>query len=459
MATVLLLNPPSPDRAILRDYACGESTKADYYWAPIDLLVLSGIFAKDNDVRVLDATADALSFDEALRVARDHAPELVLSLTSAVSLEEDERFLAALGRDTGAQIYGLGDVASFNAVAGLERAPSFAGFVTDFTDTDLRYLAEGRPELVASVVRRGASPSSPRARAKGPVSYPRPQHELFPLDRYRLPFTVRARSTSVITGYGCPYRCSFCASGGLGWRPRPIPEVVDELLHLQSLGVEEVYLRDFTFGPTRARAFALCEAFQQAGLSIPWTAECRLDVLSPELLDAMGATGCEVILVGIETGSVDVAKRVNKPVDLKGAETTLAHARKLGIRSCGHFIVGLPGETRRDLFDTIRVACRLPIDYASFNLYAPRFGSALREDFRSSHGLDDDDFSGNDVSKTASSFSMIGHKELGWWFRGAFLLFYFRPSQLACIVAGTPPRALFRQGVAALKLLGEVTRD
>jgi hypothetical protein len=43
---------------VLRDFACGESSKADYYWAPIDLLVLSGVLAAEHDLLVIDAVAE-----------------------------------------------------------------------------------------------------------------------------------------------------------------------------------------------------------------------------------------------------------------------------------------------------------------------------------------------------------------------------------------------------------------
>ncbi len=74
MARVLLLNPPCRGRPKLRDMACGESTKADYYWAPADLVILSGLLSRDHEVVVLDAAVEGLGPQQALQVARDHAP-------------------------------------------------------------------------------------------------------------------------------------------------------------------------------------------------------------------------------------------------------------------------------------------------------------------------------------------------------------------------------------------------
>ncbi len=143
MARVLLINPPSPTtgRPVLRDYSCGETTKADYLWAPVDLLVLSGVLDDAHEISVLDAVAEDLAPDAALRRAVAMAPEAVFSLTAAVSLEDDDAFLGALKRETGARVYGIGDVASFAPVETLARKRSFDGKLG--TETGDRYRFQG----------------------------------------------------------------------------------------------------------------------------------------------------------------------------------------------------------------------------------------------------------------------------------------------------------------------------
>src|SRR3954471_10315001 len=111
MGRALLLNPPSPrtpptnGRAVLRDFACGESTKADYYWAPIDLLVLSGVLSAAHELCVIDAVVEPATGEEVLARARAFRPDVVFTLTAAVTLVEDDAFLGRLKRETGARIY------------------------------------------------------------------------------------------------------------------------------------------------------------------------------------------------------------------------------------------------------------------------------------------------------------------------------------------------------------------
>ena len=456
MARVLLLNPPARGRLKLRDFACGESTKADYYWAPIDLLVLSGLLAGHHDVEVLDAVVGGLSAEQASRRARAARPDVVFALTSAVTLAEDETFLRRLAADTGARVYGLGDVASYAPVETLAEAPSFDGMIRNFGDPSLLRLVDGRTTGLHGVVLR--RPDGPRVfpvTLRDPLRYPLPRHELFPWRRYRLPFSDWRGSTSVITATGCPYPCTFCASGGLPPQARRIADVVEELRYVRGLGIDEFYLRDFTFGPTRPRALALARAIAEADLGFRWSAECRIDVVDEEILRWMARAGCEVILVGIESGAREVLLRLGKRHTADRSERVLRAAREQGIRTCGHFVLGCPDETAAQVAETIRLARTLPLDYASFNLYAPRLGSRLRAALVDAGQIAADDLGNPDVSLRADSFAAVDSAALERLFRRAVLSFYFRPAQILRLLGNTPWSTLARQGAGVLRLLFE----
>ncbi len=452
MARVLLLNPPANGRAVLRDFACGESSKADYYWAPIDLLVLSGVLGADHDLHVIDAVAEACSPSEAMARATRFRPDAVFSLTAAVSLAHDAAFLAGLAAATGARIYGLGDVAAFAPQETLRKAPVFTGLVQNFADPSLTRLASGDEADVRSVaLRRGDRVELRPVRSGEPMRYGLPRHALFPLHRYRMPFTRWEKTTTVLTANGCPFPCTFCASRSLPQQLRPIPDAVEELTAIESLGVREVYVRDFTFGPSRQRGHELCAAITAAGLRLRWSAECRVDVLDEGLLDAMRRAGCEVILVGIETGEEEVAGRLGKSVKATRTQRVLAHARALGIRSCGHFVLGSPHETRAQALNTIRYARALPLDYASFNLYAPRLGTALRRELVAEGRVREEDFELQDVSAQANAFADMTAEELRGVLRWAVTSFYLRPAHVWRLLRCTPWSTLARQGTSVLR--------
>ena len=105
---VLLLNPPGRTTYI-RDYFCSKTTKSNYLFHPIDLVVLSGTLASEHEVGVLDAMAERLDPAAAhARIAR-FGPAVVVALVGAVSWEEDRAFLADVAR-SGVRVLALGDV-------------------------------------------------------------------------------------------------------------------------------------------------------------------------------------------------------------------------------------------------------------------------------------------------------------------------------------------------------------
>ena len=161
-----------------------------------------------------------------------------------------------------------------------------------------------------------------------------------------MPFTRWEKTTTVLTANGCPFpvpsvrrESSTTAApdtgrgGGVG-RDRTV-----------GLSVRCTCV-DFTFDPAGNAGTSCAEAIIAAGIQLRWSAECRVDVLDEALLDAMRRAGCEVILVGIETGDEEVAGRLGKSVKASRTHRVLGRARALGIRSCGHFVLGSPDETR-----------------------------------------------------------------------------------------------------------------
>jgi radical SAM superfamily enzyme YgiQ (UPF0313 family) len=454
VARVLLLNPPCSGRPKLRDFSCGESAKADYYWAPIDLLVLSGRLRRDHDVAVLDAVAEGLSPAVAAERAAASRPDVVFSLTAAVTLAGDDAFLAGLKARTGARVYGIGDVASFASPDMLARASAFDGAILNFGDPSMSALADGAIGRATSVVlRRGDGLDARPVRRQRPLRYATPLHEAFPWRLYRLPFSEWRGCATVATAIGCPYRCAFCASGRLPFQARPIPDVVEELRQVRGLGIEEVYVRDLTFGPTRERAMRVARAIAEARLGLRWSAECRADVLDEEVLGWMGRAGCDVILVGVESGSPDVRARLGKSVDDARLRRVLEVARDLGIRTCGHFVLGTPGETRAQIEATIRMAESLPLDYASYNLFAPRLGTAMRADLEREGRVATGDLRGQDVSTTANPYAAIDAATLGRLYRRAVLGFHLRPAQVVRLLRVTPWSTLLRQGASVVRLV------
>jgi radical SAM superfamily enzyme YgiQ (UPF0313 family) len=86
--------------------------------------------------------------------------------------------------------------------------------------------------------------------------------------------------------------------------------------------------------------------------------------------------------VGIEAGSERIRKLMNKRLDLEKGERALGRARRLGMETRGYFMLGYPSETHEEMQETIRMACELPLDWASFTITSALPGTDIYTDAR-----------------------------------------------------------------------------
>ena len=154
-----------------------------------------------------------------------------------------------------------------------------------------------------------------------------------------------------MTDFGCAFNCSFCPIriDNLGFKVRPVDEIIKELKYLKSLGIKELYFRDQTFGANKKRAVELCNRMADKNLKFSWHCFSRVDVMNEELLDAMKESGCHTIIFGIESVNEKTLKDVQKRINAEKIKDTFTLCKKKKIRRAATFIIGLPGETEEDI--------------------------------------------------------------------------------------------------------------
>ncbi len=428
---VLLLAPPGRQRYV-RDYYCSKVAKAGYSYAPVDLLLLSGRF---EDVILIDAIRERLKPPPCLERIRAEAPDAIITLTGSVSWPEDRIFLNQIKQVLPrVSILASGDVLLEDGSDLLRNEHWLDGILLDFTNADAAHYLKGEYQAIEQMIfRDDKAEIIARISDRRPGSMtdlPQPRHEIFLNQGYAYPFVRHRAFATVQTDYGCPYTCRFCVMGSLGHRVRSEEEVISELETLKGFGIRDIYFNDQTFGGTRSRLVNLCRAFIQADLNLGWCCWNRVDLVS-DLLELMKQAGCHTIMFGIDSAHDATLMQNRKGYTIAQVRETLSACHRLGIRTLGTFLLGLPGESSAMVQQSIDFALELDPDFVSFNVYVPRKGTALRKEMADIGRLPGDevvlDQSGAFVGHSAGS---IGADDLKQLRDKAVRRFYGRPAYL-----------------------------
>jgi radical SAM superfamily enzyme YgiQ (UPF0313 family) len=182
------------------------------------------------------------------------------------------------------------------------------------------------------------------------------------------------------TGRGCPAQCTFClwpqTVGGHRYRAKSPDAVAAEMAHAQRLfpQVKEFFFDDDTFTAYQPRAREI--AVRLGKLGITWSCNARANV-SYETLKVMRDHGLRLLLVGYESGNQRILDRIKKGVRIEEARRFTRDCHRLGITIHGTFILGLPGETRETIQETLAFAKALDPFSIQVSLAAPYPGTEL----------------------------------------------------------------------------------
>jgi radical SAM superfamily enzyme YgiQ (UPF0313 family) len=283
---------------------------------------------------------------------------------------------------------------------------------------------------------------------------PVPRHDLFPLKKYRVPHSRRRPLTSTITNFGCPFKCDFCIGSVLPFKYREAEKVLTELKFIQSIGVKEVYFRDFTFGVPRDNTVELCERMIGEKLDLSWVCLSRVDTVDDPLLKLMKSAGCHTIQFGVESSNQEILDKYQKRATLEQTRSTFDLCRKHGIKTLAHIILGLPGETEESLRKTVEFAIDLDCDYVSFNVAVAVIGTNLREAALEEGWLKTENLGFGATSYPTLETNRLSAERL-WELRNrAIRSFYLRPHYLWKKVIGVRSfydvQRLFKEGKALI---------
>jgi len=204
----------------------------------------------------------------------------------------------------------------------------------------------------------------------------------------------------MITSRGCPHQCVFCSNHivmGKKWRGRSPEKVVEEIEELvRTYRIKQIDFFDDNMTLIKKRAENICDLIMEKGIDIEWFVPTgvRADTLDENLLKKMKASGCRGLRFAPESGVQRVVTQIiGKNLNLKDIEKAIVLTKKVGIKVGIFFILGLIGETKQDMEDTIKYAYKLRklgADNFHFSIATPLYGTELYEQAKSGGFLKED---------------------------------------------------------------------
>jgi hopanoid biosynthesis associated radical SAM protein HpnJ len=363
----LFLNPPSFENF---DGGAGSRWPAtreiESYWYPVWLAYPAGMV---EGAKLLDAPPHHVSAEQTVELAKQF--EFLVLYTSTPGFPGDIR-LAQRIKDANPQIKiaFVGPHVTVLPEQTLRDGSAIDFIVRKEFDYATKEFAEGKPldQILGVSYRKNGSiaHNADRPQLQDLDALPHVT-DVYQRDldvRRYVPFLLHPY-VSLYTTRGCPAQCTFClwpqTTSGHAWRKRSSDDVAREMAKAKEYWpyVKEFFFDDDTFNIQKARTIELCEKLKP--LKLTWSCTSRVTT-DYDTLKAMKDAGCRLMIVGYESGDQQILKNIKKGATLERARQFTKDAHKLGLVVHGDFILGLPGETRETIKNTIAFAKELDVE-------------------------------------------------------------------------------------------------
>ncbi|MGD0191282.1 MAG: hopanoid biosynthesis associated radical SAM protein HpnJ [Rhizomicrobium sp.] len=245
---------------------------------------------------------------------------------------------------------------------------------------------------------------------------------------------------SFYTGRGCKSRCTFClwpqTVGGHRYRVRSIEHVVEEVKWAKAAmpQVKEFFFDDDTLTDNLPRVEALAKELGKVGVT--WSCNAKANV-PRKTLEVLKDNGLRLLLVGYESGNQKILHNIKKGLLVEVARRFTKDCHELGIVIHGTFILGLPGETKETIQETLNFAKEINPHTIQVSLAAPYPGTFLYRQAKENNWLynEEIDLLTNEGTQIAPlNYPHLSHTEIFNSVEDFYKKFYFRPSKIASIV-------------------------
>lgn len=205
---------------------------------------------------------------------------------------------------------------------------------------------------------------------------------------------------NVISGRGCPYQCTYCHNSvfNISLRKRSVTNIIEELMQYKNRFKNKIHT--FNFGddmflsdPDWLDNFAI--AYRKNIGNVPFAINSTFKYITEKTAESLSLASCHTVRFGLESGSERLRRFLKRPdpsfqyID----RVKLLQEKQINIRM--YLMVGIPTETKDELFSTFDLVGKLCVDSVRPSIYFPYPGTPSYKFCRKKNMIELSDNSGN----------------------------------------------------------------
>lgn len=186
--------------------------------------------------------------------------------------------------------------------------------------------------------------------------------------------------TLFITSRGCPHRCAFCYNEKVNfqkWRGMSAERVKKEIEHaLFYHPIKRYRFDDDNFCVNKNRFYEILDFLPK---DVPLYFESRIEYIDEEFCRRLKEFKDAFVFCGIESGDDEMLKTMRKDLTVEQIRNGYELINKYKINTSASFVIGAPGETRKQLKRTLELIDSVKPTRPSCCIFVPFPGSVFTE--------------------------------------------------------------------------------